>query len=225
MNSNQKTKSGKSLLTKLLFIILLILVIATIIMKNIPTKEAINKNTFIEFPDRRVLPVVVLEQAGTEGFSTNTIKGKWHILYFGYTFCPDICPLELTTLHQMMKILREEITEPDLPQIIFISIDPDRDKPEQVKEYVSSFDKSFIGLTGKKEALETLASPFGIGWSKDAPLNPKNSNENDFYTVSHSTTLLLINPDSKVAGMFPAPHSAKDMAKFYKTIIKNEEAR
>ena len=224
---NKKTQLKSSLITKLIFIVLLAAIILTIIMKNPSSttlKEAASKNTYIEFPDRKPLPLVTLEQASTNGFSTGKIKNKWHILYFGYTFCPDICPVELTALHQMLEILRKEIAEPELPQIIFISIDPERDTPEQVKKYVSAFDKSFIGLTGKQQALNTLASPFGIAWMKDAPAT-QNSSNNSFYTMSHSTTLLLINPDSKVAGMFPAPHLAKDMAQVYKTIIKQEKTR
>lgn len=223
--SNEKTQLKNSFFTKLIFIVLFATIILTIIKNQSSTtlKEAATKNTYIEFPDRKPLPLVTLKQASTNGFSTNKIKSKWHILYFGYTFCPDICPIELTALHQMMEILRKEIAETELPQIIFISIDPERDTPEQVKKYVSAFDKSFIGLTGKQQALNTLASPFGIAWMKDAPATP-NSNNNSFYTMSHSTTLLLINPNSKVAGMFPAPHLAKDMAQVYKTIIKKEKA-
>ena len=226
--SNPKTQFKSSLFTKLLFIVLLGAIILTIMTKNPSSttlKEAASKNTYIEFPDRKPLPLVTLEQANTNGFATNKIKGKWHILYFGYTFCPDICPVELTALHQMMEILRKEIAESELPQVIFISIDPERDTPEQVKKYVSAFDKSFIGLTGKQQALNTLASPFGIAWTKDAAPTTPDSNEDSFYTVSHSTTLLLINPDSKVTGMFPAPHIAKDMSQIYKTIIKKEKAR
>ena len=227
-NNQTKDKMKNTLLTKLIFIVLLVLIVMTIVFKkqtSMTLKEAASKNTYIEFPDRKQLPLVMLDQANTDGFSSSKIKGKWHILYFGYTFCPDICPVELTVLHKMREILRKEITEPNLPQIIFISIDPERDTPDQVKKYVSAFDKNFIGLTGENKTLQTLASPFGIAWTKDAIPTTSDSNKDTFYTMSHSTTLLLINPDSKVTGMFPAPHTAKDMALIYKTIITKEKAR
>ncbi len=225
-NQANKQASKNTLLTKIIFAILLALIILTLVLKTQQTntqQTVIDKNTYIEFPDRKPLPIVTLAQADTDGFSTSKIKGKWHILYFGYTFCPDICPLELTVLQQMMEILRKDIATSDLPQILFISIDPERDKPEQVKKYVAAFDSSFMGLTGKQDALTALASPFGIAWMKDAVPSTQESKDNNFYTVSHSTTLLLVNPDSKVAGMFPAPHSAKAMAQAYKNSIKKEK--
>ena len=67
----------------------------------------INNKIFIEFPDRKPLPIVTLEQAGKGEVSTEMMEGRWHMLFFGYTFCPDVCPVELSALHQMTDILRE----------------------------------------------------------------------------------------------------------------------
>jgi protein SCO1/2 len=220
---NQTSKN--SLFTKLLFIMLLVAVGATVVqqMRQSPgSSTPINNKTFIELPDRKPLPVVTLTQAGKGEVTTEMMKGRWHLLFFGYTFCPDVCPVELSVLHQMMDILREQIASEQLPQTVFISIDPERDTPEMTAEYVEYFDPEFIGLTGTKTDLQILTMPFGITWMKQRnSISDKKTDENN-YLVSHTTTIILVNPDMKVAGLFPAPHSAGEMAEMYQKIIHKE---
>ena len=144
---------------------------------------------------------------------------KWHLLFFGYTFCPDVCPVELTVLHEMTDILRHQIPQAQLPQTVFVSIDPERDTPEKITEYVTYFDTDFIGVTGKQTDLKILTMPLGISWIKEQSIDPAKKDDPN-YLLSHSTTIILLDPDMRVAGLFLAPHSAEKMAQMYQKIVQ-----
>ncbi|MCK5916891.1 MAG: SCO family protein [Cocleimonas sp.] len=210
---------------KVLFLVLLLAVVLTAVNQLIPSSDLnkpINPKTYIELPDRKALPVVTLEQAGKGKVSTATLKGKWHMLLFGYTFCPDVCPVELSTLHKMMGDLRKQLPAEQLPKIVFVSVDPERDSAEMLEKYVKHFDADFIGLTGKQTDLTRLAMPFGISWMKQLNTDTIGKKNNKNYLLSHATTIILVNPDTKVAGLFPAPHTANEMAVAYQKIIQKE---
>ncbi len=221
--------------TQIIFVLLFIAVMLTIIRQIIPSDNShssIDPKTYIALPDRKPLPVVILKQAGKGAISTESMKGKWHLLVFGYTFCPDVCPLELTALHQMMDILRTELSPEQLPQIVFISIDPQRDTPEIAAQFAAYFDKGFIGLTGDQSDLKTLTIPYGITWMKQQATDSTTVSDNDSvkkqpynnnkYLISHTTTIILVNPEVKVTGLFPAPHLAREMARIYQQVIQKE---
>ena len=208
---------------KVFFFILLLAVLLTAVSQLLPFSgfnKPISAKTYIALPDRKPLPVVILEQAGKGQVSTATFKGKWHMLLFGYTFCPDVCPVELSTLHHMMDNLRPRLPAEQLPQIVFVSVDPERDTADRLAQYVKHFDADFIGMTGKNTDLTQLGMPFGIAWMKQ--LNPNSPATDKNYLVSHATTIILSNPDAKVTGLFPAKHVANEMADAYQTIIQKE---
>ena len=225
-DSESKKKTSKcSLFTKVIFIVLLLAIVITVVnqlSQLIDKNKSINRKTFIELPDRKALPSVTLEQAGKGQVSTESLKGKWHLLFFGYTFCPDVCPVELSTLRKMMDLLREDIPAKQLPQVVFISVDPERESPEKIKEYVTHFDPEFIGMTGEETDLRILSMPFGISWMKEKNTHPMAKADDKNYLLSHSTTLVLLNPEAKISGLFPAPHSAHEMAKVYEAVVQKE---
>lgn len=232
-NKTQNSHSGanehkprNTLPTKIIFIVLLLIVLLTLasqIRQSDNSKQAINPNTYIELPDRKPLPEVALEQAGKGVVSTTALTGQWHMLLFGYTFCPDVCPVELSNLHQMMEALRKELPPEELPQVVFVSIDPDRDTPERIEAYVKHFDADFIGMTGKKTDLQALTMPLGISWKKEPTTDATGKTAKENYWVTHSTAIILSNPDARVTGLFSPPHSAKDMAKAYQIAIQTEK--
>jgi len=202
---------------------MLLLVVIFTTFKNIThyfkPKAPIDPHVFIQMPDHRPLPLVTLQKEGHPNFTTQQFKGKWHLIYFGYTFCPDICPLELTELHTMMSELKQKVVKKALPKVVFISIDPKRDTPKKVAKYVKYFDPSFMGLTGKQSELRILGTPFGIDWhiEKNTTLKAKMNDKN--YIISHSTTILMVNPQGQVVGMFPAPHNPAKMVQAYIQMI------
>ncbi|WP_440996141.1 SCO family protein [Arhodomonas sp. SL1] len=113
--------------------------------------------------------------------------GKVNILFFGYTFCPDICPVVLARL---MRILNElEPAEREQVQVLFVSVDPRRDTPERLREYTSAFGEDFIGLTGTQEQLKALNKRYRVTYGYGEP------DEHGNYIVSHSGAVFIFDKD------------------------------
>jgi len=112
-------------------------------------------------------------------------KGKVNLLYFGYTHCPDVCPLTLTHLHIVMQHLGELA---DQVHVLFVSVDPARDTPAVLHKYVAAFDSHVTGLTGTQDQIEALAKRYRVAYNKEA-VKPDGS-----YDVSHSSGIYIFGP-------------------------------
>ncbi|UCZ82407.1 SCO family protein [Pseudomonas sp. L5B5] len=151
----------------------------------------------IMLPQSRSLPgVKMLDQDG-QPVVVDELKGKWSLLFFGYTFCPDICPTTLAQLRQIKSELPKDVV--DQLQIVLVSVDPNRDTPQQLKQYLGYFDKDFRGLTASSmEDLQKLANAVSI------PFIPADTSKPN-YTVDHSGNLAVIGPDGNQRGFIRAP--------------------
>ena len=151
----------------------------------------------ILLPQSRQLPdLKMLDQEG-QPVAVNQLKDKWSLLFFGYTFCPDICPTTLAQLRQIKSELPKEHV--DKLQIVLVSVDPNRDTPQQLKQYLSYFDPEFKGLTATSlDDLQKLANAVSI------PFIPADTSKPN-YTVDHSGNLALLGPDGTQRGFIRAP--------------------
>lgn len=129
-----------------------------------------------------------------EPWSTQSARGQVVLLSFGYTFCPDICPTTLATVNAAMEQLG-----PDAVQVqpVFVSLDPERDTPERLREYVTWFNPRLIGLTGSAETLARIADHYRVRY---AQVQAKDA---DYYTLDHSASLYLLDRQGKLARMLP----------------------
>ncbi|NQD92694.1 SCO family protein, partial [Pseudomonas sp. CrR25] len=125
------------------------------------------------------------------------------LLFFGYTFCPDICPATLAELRQLRGQLPDDVRA-NL-RVVLVSVDPHRDTPEQLKKYLGYFDAEFIGLTGEPEAIQKLANAVSI------PYIPADTSEEN-YTVNHSGNLVILGPDGTQRGFIRAPLNNEKLA-------------
>ena len=151
----------------------------------------------ILLPQSRQLPDVTLTNQDGQPVLISQLKDKWSLVFFGYTFCPDICPTTLAQLRQIKSELPKAVQ--DKLQIVLVSIDPNRDTPAQLKQYLGYFDPQFVGLTpGSIEELQTLANAVSI------PFIPADTSKPN-YTVDHSGNLALIGPDGRQRGFIRAP--------------------
>jgi protein SCO1/2 len=116
-------------------------------------------------------------------------RGKAVVVFFGYTQCPDVCPTTLSTLAETMKLLGPDA---DRVQVIFITIDPERDKPALLAEYVPAFDKRFLGLYGDAEATERVAKEFKVIYQKQPGPTPTT------YTMDHSAGVFVFDPQGRL---------------------------
>ena len=116
-------------------------------------------------------------------------RGKAAVVFFGYTQCPDVCPTTLSTLAETMKLLGPDA---DRVQVIFITVDPERDTPALLAEYVPAFDKRFLGLSGNAEATERVAKEFKVIYQKQPGATPTT------YTMDHSAGVFLFDPQGRL---------------------------
>ena len=144
-------------------------------------------------------------------FSNQSLKDKWSLLFFGYTHCPDVCPL---TLHQLAQANKELANKLDsTPDIIMVSVDPDRDTSEILQKYVRSFGENVSGVTGNNEELDKLTSRLGIFYNA-------NKHEGENYSVNHSAAVILINKNAEFHAVFSAPHSIEHFVSDLPLILK-----
>jgi protein SCO1 len=150
----------------------------------------------ILLPQSRSLPELSLINQDGQAVAVDQLKDQWSLLFFGYTFCPDICPATLAQLRQLQGQLPPE-TLAKL-RIVLVTVDPQRDTPEQLKKYLDYFDAGFIGLTGEQATIQTLANGVSI------PFIPADTSKEN-YTVDHSGNLVIIGPDGTQRGFIRAP--------------------
>jgi protein SCO1/2 len=139
-------------------------------------------------------PFNLIDQDG-QPFSDKDLKGKSFLVFFGFTHCPDVCP---TTLFEISEIMRALGSEADHTSSLFISVDPERDTPEAMKDYLSSFDPHVRGLTGDAAALAAVAKAYRVYYKK-VPLNGGD------YTMDHTAIVYLMDKD----GRFVAPFNMR----------------
>jgi len=130
-----------------------------------------------------------------DAVSNNTYRGKYTLIFFGYTFCPDVCPNTLSIFSSVLDLLGEDSAK---VKPVFVTVDPVRDTPEKLRSYLVHFNKNFDGLTGSVEQIEQVKKVFRIYAVKSQ------QDENDFkdYLMDHSTVSYLMGPDGKFITFF-----------------------
>ncbi len=155
-------------------------------------------------PRRALADFSLIDQQGRQ-FGSANLRGRWTIMFFGYTNCPDFCPTTLSTLAALQKQLRS-IKGAVLPQVVFVSVDAKRDTPAQLAKYVPYFDPSFIGLTAADQpAIEAVAKDLGVAVII-------NQTEGGNYTVDHSGELFVLDPSGRVAALLTGPFTTQALA-------------
>ncbi len=140
-------------------------------------------------------------------------KGKYTFVYFGYTFCPDICPTTLATLKSVKEELGENAQE---MEVVMITVDPERDTAERLADYVGYFDSSFIGLTGEQERIDEIGEPFGLFYEKHE------GSAATGYLIDHTARTYLLDRDSNTIVAYPHGTSAADISKDIEYLIKRD---
>ena len=147
-------------------------------------------------------------------FLPQDFKGKWNVLFFGFTFCPDICPITMRMLSRIEKEIDSQ--ELDKIRIFLVTVDPVRDNPNQLKIYLKNFSENFTGLTGGLDQIYNFATRV------NAPFTPINNSEDPYYTVDHTGSIVLIDPDGNYAGFFRAPHNQDKIKKALLEITRRD---
>jgi protein SCO1/2 len=162
----------------------------------------------------RALPDFELVDDQRKPLTRSQLTGQWSLMFIGFTHCPDICPIALQTLTDMVKAIDDTDVSSAL-QIYFVSVDPERDSPEILAKYVTYFNPAFRGATAPLEQLTPLTRALGIAHA----IRNKTDASPD-YDVDHSAAIVLINPRAEYAGLFGAPQDALAMARDMTRIIE-----
>lgn len=162
------------------------------------------------FPAPRDIKTFELAATNNQPFTDKNLRNHWTLLFFGFTHCSSICP---TTLDVLNRVYTELHPQYPALQVALISVDPDRDTTSSLKTYVEGYNPAFLGLTGKLPELRKLESQLGI---YAAPETTTDSN----YQVQHTSSVLLINPQGKWAGLFKYGLKTDEMVKGIKTGIE-----
>ena len=139
----------------------------------------------------------LVDQRGAPA-NQSVFEGQWDLLFFGFTHCPDICPTTLQVLSAARAALAEKGQLP-LPRIVLVSVDPERDTPEILGQYVDYFGEGNLGITGTLEEVTKLTTGLGIYFEKQP-------SDGDDYAVDHSAAVLVIDPAGGFHALFSGPH-------------------
>lgn len=187
--------------TVAVLVALVALVMGLTVYKALSRTQQMNPAVLLDagivlLPQSRELPALTLTDQDGQAQAVDSLTGRWTLLFFGYTFCPDICPTTLAELRQLQGLLGEE--DRQRLRVLMVTVDPARDTPEQLKQYLGFFDAGFRGLTGELENIQTLSGRVGI------PFIPGDTRQEN-YTVDHSANLALLGPDGRQHGFIRAP--------------------
>ncbi|HSW71013.1 MAG TPA: SCO family protein [Gammaproteobacteria bacterium] len=200
----QASAASVSKIKFLLFLALFLGLLAILLVFFISPQKTSNTAKVLVFSKPRELRPFQLNQ---NLFSQKNLSQHWTFLFFGFTHCSTVCPTTLTVLKEVYAHLHSYY--PEL-QIVFVSIDPEREKTIDLQHYLASYNKDFIGLAGTKEQLENLKQQFGVY------AEPSHS-----FIWNHSSSLFLINPKGQWLALFPEGLHPKQIEEQFKIMEKN----
>lgn len=150
-------------------------------------------------------PFTLTDQSG-KVVTDADYRGKYMLIYFGYTYCPDVCPTSLSIMSNALDLLSPEQLDKVVP--IFISIDPERDTPEALADFVPNFHDKLLGLSGTAEQTKAVAKAYKVYYAKVS-----GDDKDGIYTMDHSSITYLMGPDGKYVAHFSHGTKAEVMAK------------
>lgn len=197
-----------------LIALILGLVVARVLREPPMDAQQLAKMGAIVKQHSQVLNTFSLIDHQNQAFDNGRLLGKWSLIFFGYTYCPDVCPTTLALLAQMEKELINTPLSSEV-QYLLASVDPERDSPEQLAQYLGHFGQGFAGVTGTTEQMFEFARDLNSMFAK-VPTDEAGS-----YLVDHSMNIILINPAGEYHGFLRAPHQVAQMKAALLAIVNN----
>lgn len=169
---------------------------------NAAPENVATVNTATVLPVKAEIPRFVLQTHDGRQADETVFAGQWDLVFFGFTNCPDVCPLTLKVLQNARDELERRGLQP-LPRIVLVSVDPERDTPERLAAYINAFGDDNLGLTGDIAELRKLTNGIGIFFEK-------RDGDGDQYNVDHSSVVLVIDPQGRFHALFSSPHRTEN---------------
>ncbi|MBL8096417.1 MAG: SCO family protein [Anaerolineales bacterium] len=175
--------------------------------------------TFIQAPPLRGIAIESPRPAydfelmsGDRAVHLSDYRGKVVALYFGYTFCPDVCP---KTLSDLTLALKELGAEADGVQVLFVSVDPERDTPVRALQYAQGFNPTFVGMTGSPDDIARVAGAYGVYYQRQ-----ETPNSSAGYLVDHSATVLVIDRQGQLRTIWPFDTARDDIVNDLRSLMR-----
>ena len=169
------------------------------------------------YPQPKVLKNIQLVDKNGQPLTEQSLVGDWTLAFFGYTHCPDVCPTTLADMQALEKKIHDSGVKS--PKVLFVSVDPERDQPQQLKRWIDFFNPDFQAATGTTEAIEHFTRQVGAAYfiGKHAPGDTN-------YPVDHTAAIFLLDPQGRLYGLFTSPHRLPDMAEDLIALAKKKPA-
>ncbi|MFN3237176.1 MAG: SCO family protein, partial [Pseudomonadales bacterium] len=171
------------------------------------SEDALRNLGYYGFPQAREIKPFNLTDHHGNPVSEQDLKGEWQLMFFGFTFCPDICPTTMGVLNRAIAEL------PTKPQVVMVTVDPERDTPEALARYVPSFNPEFVGYTGTFDDIVGLATNVNIAFGKVPGKEPGT------YTMDHAASIVVVDPQGRYAGFIKAPHQATNISQIMASLM------
>ncbi len=141
-----------------------------------------------------------LQNMHEKPFTSDSLKGHWSLVFFGFTHCPSICPTALANLNQVYKKLEKKGVK-NIPKVFFVSVDPEEDTPQVLRQYLSHFNPHFVGVTGSESQIHQLAQNLGAVYMEVEGEGPDAES-----TIDHSASIFVIDPNGQFYALFSSPN-------------------
>jgi len=187
------------------------------VFQHIHFNKEIDPNTFHGTYLKQPRRISEFHLTGIDGksFDNKQLKGQWTMMFFGFTNCGYVCPTTMAELGKTYRLIKEKRIQP-APRVVMVSIDPDRDNLDKLKNYVRSFDFHFYGARGDQDKIKRMTREMGVVYTK---VSPKQNQSPDNYDIQHSGAIIVFNPKGELNAFFTAPHHAKDIADDYRKMV------
>ncbi|CAK0761136.1 protein SCO1 [Gammaproteobacteria bacterium] len=176
-----------------------------------PNVVTLKSGTYLSQP-KPLQPFFLTSQDG-KPFTRDNLLGHWTFLAIGYTACPDVCPTLMATFSAVARQITPSGAKP-ATDFLFVSVDPERDTPQHLAEYVHYFNPDFRGATGSDNALQVFVRQFGLLYQRVAVPGSALG-----YVIDHSSSILLIDPEARFSAVFSAPHDPQAIAADFARLV------
>ena len=202
-------------------IIIFIVTVLALFINKLTTPRVLSSNEllinglFLYEKPKEISDFIFFTANGAE-FKKSNLKGKWTLMYFGFTRCPDECPTTMYQMSKLVKVLREKEFPLEDKQWVLVSIDPERDSPDDIDKYAKGFDQDFIGVVNSRPMLLSLATQLSVN-----NVMPSENAMDHSHLDNHVNNIILLNPNGEFAGIFRPPFDISRLSLTYQSVTTN----
>lgn len=195
-----------------IFIVLSLFINKLTTPRVLSTNELLINGLFL-FENPKQISDFSFYSANGEVFNKTNLNDKWTLMYFGFTRCPDECPTTMYQISKLIKVLREKEFPLNDKQWVLVSIDPERDSPEDIDKYAKGFDKAFVGIVNERPMLLNLATQLSVN-----NIMPSSDKSDHSHLDNHMNNIILLDPSGDFAGIFRPPFDISRLSLTYQSV-------